>query len=60
MTNAPLRIGILGAARIAPTALIRPAARNPEVIVAAVASRDHARADRTTQLGWRRGIPAAR
>ncbi|MFN8019428.1 MAG: Gfo/Idh/MocA family oxidoreductase [Acidimicrobiales bacterium] len=37
---APLRIGILGAARIAPMALIKPAAGNDEVEVAAVAARD--------------------
>jgi predicted dehydrogenase len=35
-----VRIGILGAARIAPLALINPARGNAEVIVAAVAARD--------------------
>jgi predicted dehydrogenase len=40
----PLRIGILGAARIAPMALIRPARFVPEVQIAAVAARDPARA----------------
>ncbi|WP_330182310.1 Gfo/Idh/MocA family oxidoreductase [Nocardia sp. NBC_01503] len=40
----PLRIGILGAARIAPAALINPAKSNPEVQVAAVAARNTARA----------------
>jgi predicted dehydrogenase len=40
----PLRIGILGAARIAPTALLRPARELPEVEVAAVAARDPKRA----------------
>jgi len=40
----PLRIGILGAARIAPMALIRPARAVPEVSVTAVAARDAARA----------------
>ncbi|WP_433065369.1 Gfo/Idh/MocA family protein [Dactylosporangium sp. CS-033363] len=40
----PLRIGILGAARIAPTALIGPARSVPAVTVAAVAARDRARA----------------
>lgn len=39
-----LRIGILGAARIAPLALIKPAAENPDVVVAAVAARDASRA----------------
>jgi predicted dehydrogenase len=42
--SAPLRIGILGAARIAPMALIRPARSVPEVQIAAVAARDPARA----------------
>jgi predicted dehydrogenase len=41
---APLRIGILGAASIAPSALIKPAEGNAEVVVAAVAARDGARA----------------
>lgn len=44
ISSAPVRIGILGAASIAPNALIRPAAGNPEVVVAAVAARDSARA----------------
>lgn len=41
-----LRIGTLGAARITPSALVRPARRVPEVTVAAVAARDPARARR--------------
>jgi predicted dehydrogenase len=41
-----LRIGALGAARITPGALIRPARRMPEVTVAAVAARDPERARR--------------
>ena len=45
-TNGPVRIGVLGAARIAPGALIRPAASNPEVEVVAVAARDRERAQR--------------
>ncbi|GAA4529515.1 Gfo/Idh/MocA family protein [Amycolatopsis samaneae] len=36
----PLRVGALGAARITPTALIRPTRENPEVVVTAVAARD--------------------
>jgi predicted dehydrogenase len=40
----PLRIGILGAARIAPEAIIRPAAARDDVEVVAVAARDHDRA----------------
>jgi len=39
-----LRIGVLGAARIAPNALIRPARQVDDVTVAAVAARDPARA----------------
>jgi len=54
VTTAPLRIGILGAARIAPNALIRPAAHNPEVAVAAVAARDAARA---RQFAHKHGVP---
>jgi predicted dehydrogenase len=41
---AKLRIGVLGAARIAPLALINPAKENGEVVVAAVAARDVSRA----------------
>jgi predicted dehydrogenase len=44
MSNSPLRIGILGAARIAPMALLRPAREVPEVEIAAVAARDVSRA----------------
>jgi predicted dehydrogenase len=40
----PLRIGVLGASRFAPMTLIKPAAENSDVVVAAVASRDPARA----------------
>ncbi len=39
-----MRIGVLGAARITPLALIKPARDNPEVVVAAVAAREMARA----------------
>jgi predicted dehydrogenase len=46
MNDAPLRIGILGAARIAPMALVRPARQVPGVQVAAVAARDAARAEK--------------
>lgn len=42
--GAPLRIGILGAARIAPMALINPAKHNADVVVTAVAARDARRA----------------
>ncbi len=37
-------MGVLGAARIAPLALIKPAQDNPDVVVTAVAARDGARA----------------
>ncbi|BBZ76998.1 oxidoreductase [Mycolicibacterium anyangense] len=39
-----MRIGILGAARIAPAVLIKPAKARDDVVVAAVAARDGARA----------------
>jgi len=41
---ATLQIGVLGAARITPAALIRPARSIPQVRIAAVAARDPARA----------------
>jgi predicted dehydrogenase len=41
---APLRIGVLGAARIAPAAIVRPARRVEGVEVVAIAARDPARA----------------
>src|SRR4051812_37736438 len=41
-----LRLGILGTARIAPTAVIEPAKQMPEVQVIGVASRDRMRAER--------------
>src|SRR6202167_6417851 len=40
----PIRIGVLGAARIAPAALIRPARHVADVEVVAVAARDRDRA----------------
>ena len=51
---APLRMGILGAARIAPMALVRPARRVADVDVVAVATRDPAKARRFAD---RHGIP---
>jgi predicted dehydrogenase len=50
----PLRIGILGAARIAPLALITPAKQNADVAVAAVAARD---ASRAQAFATKHGIP---
>jgi predicted dehydrogenase len=49
-----LRVGTLGAARITPAALIKPARQVPEVVVTAVAARDPARA---RQFADRHGIP---
>ena len=43
-SGAPVRIGILGASKWAPTTLINPAKKSAEVVVAAVASRDVSRA----------------
>jgi predicted dehydrogenase len=40
----PLRIGLLGAAKIAPPAVITPAAARSDVVISAVAARDPARA----------------
>jgi predicted dehydrogenase len=49
-----LRIGVLGAARIAPSALVRPARDVPEVTVAAIAARDPAKA---RKFADKHGIP---
>jgi predicted dehydrogenase len=51
---AGLRIGILGAARIANQALVKPAGRVAEVEVTAIAARDRARAE---AYAAKRGIP---
>jgi predicted dehydrogenase len=48
-----VRIGILGAARIAPSAVVKPARSIPEVEVVAVAARDRARAEK---FGSKHGI----
>jgi predicted dehydrogenase len=53
MPDGVVRIGILGAARIAPAALIRPAKGNAEVVVTAVAARDLSRAE---QFAAKHGI----
>lgn len=50
---AEVRFGVLGAAKIAPMALTRPAARHPEARVVTIASRDRARAERFAR---RRGV----
>ncbi len=44
MPATPVRFGVLGAARIAPAALVRPARTNSEVTVDVVAARDTGRA----------------
>src|SRR2546428_11937980 len=54
MAAPPLRFGILGAARIAPMALVKPARRVPEATVLAVAARDP---DRARRFAARHGIP---
>lgn len=45
----PIRIGVLGAARIAPMALIAPARQNPEIEVAGIAAREQKRAEQFAQ-----------
>src|SRR5512135_1936060 len=54
MTDTPLRIGILGAARIAPMALVRPAQQVPEATIVAVAARDPIKAQ---AFATKHGIP---
>jgi predicted dehydrogenase len=54
MADAPLRFGILGAARIAPPALVRPAREVAGVELRAVAARDGARA---RAFAAKHGIP---
>jgi predicted dehydrogenase len=51
-----LRIGILGAARIAPAALVKPASASSDVDVVAVAARS---AERAQAFAARHGIPRA-
>ncbi len=54
LSNPVLRFGILGAARVAPNALITPAKTHPDVVVAAVACRDK---DRGAQYAQKYKIP---
>src|SRR6185369_14987767 len=49
-----LRIGILGAARIAPSAVIKPANNVDEATIGAVAARDRSKAD---AFASKHGIP---
>ncbi|GAY14810.1 Gfo/Idh/MocA family protein [Mycobacterium sp. shizuoka-1] len=51
-----VRIGILGTARVAPAVLIKPAKKNPEVVVAAVAAREVSRAQ---EFAGKHGIARA-
>jgi predicted dehydrogenase len=51
---APLRIGVLGAANIAPNAIIRPANAGSRAVVAAVAARDRVRSE---MFAAKHGIP---
>ena len=61
MAPTSLRFGILGAARIAPKALIQPIAKLPGVVVSAVAARDRTRADAfATEHGIELALPAYR
>lgn len=53
-THVPLRFGILGAARIAPKALVQPARAVEGVQVTAVSARDSAKAN---AFAWRHAIP---
>ncbi|KAH9052591.1 NAD-P-binding protein [Lactarius vividus] len=55
-TASPLRFGILGAARIAPIALILPVKNHPDAVVTGVAARDQGRAD---AFAKKHGIPKA-
>ena len=53
-TDAPLRIGVLGAARIAPMALLRPARSVPGATVVSIAARDEGRA---RAMASKHGVP---
>jgi len=53
---AKMRIGLLGASRIAPRAIIQPAADHPDAMITAVGARDLAKAE---AYAAEHGIPAA-
>ncbi len=55
-TASPLRFGILGAAGIAPIALVLPVKGHPDAVLKAVAARDQGRAD---AFAKKHGIPMA-
>jgi predicted dehydrogenase len=50
MSNTPIRIGVLGAAKIVPVALVHPARRVPDVQVISIAARDPKRAEGFARL----------
>ena len=52
--NSPIRIGLLGASKIAPTAVITPVRDNPDFAITAVAARDP---DRAAVYAAEHGIP---
>jgi predicted dehydrogenase len=54
VTDSPLRIGVLGAARIAPAALVRPARSVPSAEVVSVAARDP---ERAKAFASKHGVP---
>ncbi len=54
MNTLPIRLGILGAAKIAPRAVVQPAHAHPDTVMAAVAARTPARAKRFAE---RHNIP---
>jgi predicted dehydrogenase len=54
MSSTPVTFGVLGAARIAPAALIRPAARAPHASVGVVAARSR---DRASAFAGKYGVP---
>ena len=53
-TEKPLRFGVLGAARIAPVAIIWSARTHPEVVITAVAARSKEKAEK---FAAKHGIP---
>ncbi|CAJ2508717.1 Uu.00g137430.m01.CDS01 [Anthostomella pinea] len=55
--NNAIKFGILGAAKIAPMAMINPAKSHPEVVVQAIAARDRARAE---EFAKKHGVPDVR
>ncbi|MDP7570793.1 MAG: hypothetical protein QF391_04225, partial [Myxococcota bacterium] len=56
MEESPLRLGILGADRISPAALLEPARRNPSALVDAVASRDAEKARKLRAAARHRAV----